>query len=106
MEILMMYVPFGTLNDAENAVQKLLDEKLIACANIIHSDSLYFWNQSLTKENEWIAVMKSDVDLTIILQDQIKLLHPYQTPAIINWKVQCNQEYYDWVKSQVINTNK
>lgn len=102
MEILMMYVPFGSIQDAENTIQKLLNKKLIACGNIVASQSLYFWQENMSNESEWIALMKSKVDLKKLLEAEITKIHPYQVPAILSWRVECNEAYFDWVSSQVI----
>lgn len=101
MEITLIYVPFPDKIAAEQAIKSLLETKLIACGNVISSESMYFWQGAMTKENEWIAIIKTTnavLDNAIL---KIKALHSYDVPAILHWQVQANDTYANWVMEQV-----
>jgi len=55
----MCYVPFPTHESAQKVVGHLLENKLIACANIVQSVSMYNWQDTFHQEDEWIAIMKT-----------------------------------------------
>ena len=101
MGLLIFYVPCPHAESAQELVSHLLSKRLIACGNIIPSNSIYFWEGSYSNENEWIAILKSVSELSDILETSIKEIHPYDTPAIVSWHANCNIEYLEWVKSQL-----
>jgi periplasmic divalent cation tolerance protein len=101
MEILLFYVPCGSKDDAENLVTKLLDMGMIACGNVIASDSLFVWDGNINKENEWVGILKTLPSMEQIVDKQIEMLHAYQTSAIIRWSARCNAAYFDWLTNMI-----
>lgn len=80
---------------------KLLDEKLIACANILPGGrSIYMWEGNVQHEEEVFVFFKSQLVLKEHLVKRLKELHSYETPAIIQLEATANTEYADWLKEQ------
>ncbi|MFZ1750403.1 MAG: divalent-cation tolerance protein CutA [Saprospiraceae bacterium] len=102
MNLLMLYIPCPTEDVAENILGSLLESKIIACGNVIQSKSMYWWNGDISREDEWIAIVKSLPDLYKVIEIHVKSIHPYDIPAILRWEVDANQEYVDWVNDQVV----
>lgn len=102
MALTIFYTPFPSKEIARDVVQVLLSEKLIACGNVISSESMYLWSGQLTSENEYIAIMKTLPEKAEKLTARITSLHPYEVPAILHWQVEANESYYKWVESVVI----
>jgi len=70
--------------EAEKIAQKLLKERLIACANIISSvTSFFFWSGKIDKAEECLMVMKSRRDLFAELAERLKGLHSYEVPEVL-----------------------
>lgn len=88
---------FGHLQQAVDCSRILLDEKLIACANITECRSIYNWKNELIDEDEVVLDVKSLVENKLKLIARIKELHSYELPAILISEVEVNEDYYNWV---------
>ncbi|HPU44273.1 MAG TPA: divalent-cation tolerance protein CutA [Dictyoglomaceae bacterium] len=93
----------GKLNDAEKIANILLEEKLIACANIIPDvKSFFYWNQEKQETGEVILLLKTDKEKFSSLVKRLKELHPYELPEIIGIPVNYGlPEYLTWIKESV-----
>ncbi|MEM6827370.1 MAG: divalent-cation tolerance protein CutA [Pseudomonadota bacterium] len=99
----LIYSPMPDADVARSVAGKLLDEKLIACANILGPmESIFVWNGKLDQSFEVGVIFKttqSKVDLAI---QRLGELHPYETPAIVGSV--CNEAHPDtleWLAQQV-----
>jgi periplasmic divalent cation tolerance protein len=101
MNITLFYTPFPSKEVAAEVIKTLLAENLIACGNVVTSDSMYMWLGQLTTENEFIAIMKTLPEKTESLTQRIASLHPYEVPAILHWQVEANEPYYNWIKTEL-----
>jgi len=101
MGITMIYTPFPSKEVASEIIHILISEKLIACGNIIPSESMYMWLGQLTSEDEYIGIMKTLPEKIESLKNRILSLHPYDVPAILSWQVDVNESYYKWIESVV-----
>jgi len=64
MAYIIVLMTAKSKEEAEKIVNTLLEERLIACANIIDSvSSLFWWQGKIEKEKEVLAIMKSGVSL-------------------------------------------
>jgi len=81
---IVVLVTTSSNEEAEKIVQCLLEEKLIACANIISPvHSLFWWQSKIDKAQEHLILMKTREDLFGKLTERIKALHSYAIPEII-----------------------
>jgi len=101
MHLTILYVPCPDSETAAKIVQILIEEKLVACGNIHMSVSMYMFKGDMTKESEWVAVMKTLDHLTFSAESKIIELHPYDIPAVIHWLAECNESYLAWMKEQL-----
>ena len=87
--------------EAEKITQRLLDEKLIACANIIGPVSSHFhWSGKTEHAEEYLIFMKSREHLFKKLAETVKALHSYEVPEILALPiVDGSKEYLDWLGS-------
>ena len=94
--------------EAENIAQHLLQERLIACANITGPvSSLFHWNDKLEKAEEHLVFMKTRKDLFEKLSETVKKLHSYEVPEIIALPiVDGSKEYLAWLDSCLAGTKK
>ncbi|HLN88514.1 MAG TPA: divalent-cation tolerance protein CutA [Candidatus Binatia bacterium] len=85
--------------EAEKIAQSLLNEKLIACANIINPvTSFFFWSGKVERAEECLMVMKSRLDLFEELSERLKSLHSYEVPEILAVPiVKGSEAYLDWM---------
>ncbi|MCA9404404.1 MAG: divalent-cation tolerance protein CutA [Candidatus Omnitrophica bacterium] len=86
-------------DEAKTIVDTLLNEKLIACANLVNPvRSLYWWEGKVNNDEEVLVVMKTRQDLFAGLEKTVKSLHSYSVPEIIALPIAAgNQDYLDWI---------
>lgn len=83
----MGWCPFPDEDSARTAAHALLDEGLIACANIVPGmTSLFIWNGEKNQVTEAGVLVKTDAALMEALVTRLSALHPYDEPAILVWR--------------------
>jgi periplasmic divalent cation tolerance protein len=87
--------------EAVKIVRALLEEKLIACANIIDPvHSFFWWQGEIEEEKEALAIMKSHESLFKKLSERVRELHSYDVPEILALPIaDGSQSYLDWMKA-------
>lgn len=101
--MIILYVTAPTLREANKISNALLDEKLIACANILKSDSVYRWKGKKVNEKEFIIHAKTTEKQFVKAEKLIKKIHSYDLPCIIKIPIKSNSEYLKWVKAELKN---
>ena len=83
---------------AEKIANALLDERLIACANLLPGvRSLYTWEGERCDEREVLVVMKTAADFEA-LRARVCALHPYAVPELLRLSVTGGHlPYVEWV---------
>lgn len=83
----LVWCPFPDIECARAISGQLLDERLIACANILGPvESHSVWQGVRTSGMETAVLFKTPADLLSALVARLGLLHPYDTPAVIGWR--------------------
>lgn len=83
----LIWCPFADEAGAAEIASRLLDEGLIACANILPPmRSLYVWGGERGEGHEVGVLFKTDATLLDRACVRLEQLHPYDTPAIIGWR--------------------
>lgn len=101
--MMLLYVPFGTEEEAMLVAATLLEEKRIACANVLPSTSIYRWEGAVKRENEVVALFKTRDDLADACEKRILELHSYDTPAIIRIVADANSAFDLWVEQETMD---
>jgi len=85
--------------EALKIVRRLLDEKLIACANIIGPvSSLFWWENKIDEAKEFLVFMKSHKRLFQRLSSRIKEIHSYDVPEVISLPIiEGLPPYLEWL---------
>lgn len=101
MSISAVYITFSDKVSATKLVERLLEERLIACANIHEVQSSYWWQGAIATEDEFVAVMKTSNDRWPSLKAKAEEWHPYDVPCIVRYEVEANLAYEEWVQKEV-----
>jgi len=98
-DVLMVFVTAGNAEEASMIGQTLVEEKLIACVNIIpRIRSIYWWKGEICKEEEHLLLMKTRSSLFPSLKDRVRELHSYEVPEITAIPIAHGlPEYLEWV---------
>ena len=97
MKLCIVYSTFPDMNSAKSACKSLLDKKLVACCNMVSSNSFYFWNGNLENSDEIICLFKTKLQNWKAVKSQIEKVHPYDVPCILKFEVDSNEKYFKWV---------
>jgi periplasmic divalent cation tolerance protein len=82
----LVWCPFPDSDSARDIAGQLLDENLIACANILGPvESHFVWEGARSIGTETAVLFKTTDDLLSAVVTRLGVLHPYDTPAIIGW---------------------
>ncbi|MCL1966073.1 MAG: divalent-cation tolerance protein CutA [Candidatus Bathyarchaeota archaeon] len=100
-EFVMVYVSASSRVEAERIARVLLDERLVACVNIVDSVfSLFHWEGRVDSAEECLLIMKSRVDLFATLEERVRTLHSYDVPEIVAVPIiLVSAKYFDWINS-------
>lgn len=83
---------------AATLADTLLDEGLIACANLIGPfESRYRWRGAIETGQEMLLLMKTRRDLTSRLRARIVELHEYEVPEVLEIAADGLPAYLQWV---------
>ena len=86
-EAALIWCPFPDEDAAARVSKALLDEGLIACANLLPAmRSLYQWRGERGVERECGALLKTRGDKLNVALARLVELHPYETPAAVGWR--------------------
>lgn len=97
---MLFYSPFPSVEAAEKAARALLEQKLVACCNILPAGaSLYWWEGAITRATECILLAKTVPALATKASETLAALHPYTCPAILTLPADANAPYAAWVKA-------
>jgi len=96
---IMVYVTTSNKVEAEKIAQTLLQERLIACANIVGPVSSHFhWKGKVDSQEEFLMILKSRADLFGVLESRVRALHSYEVPEVIAVPiVDGSKGYLDWM---------
>ena len=96
-----MYVVISTCTakESDSLVNSLLNEHLIACANVMKGiQSHYWWEGNINHDEETFLWMETSDDMVEALTKRIQELHSYTVPKVLSFKVDhVNQNFLDWV---------
>ncbi|MBW2733311.1 MAG: divalent-cation tolerance protein CutA [Deltaproteobacteria bacterium] len=79
--------------------RQLVEEKLVACANIIEQvRSIYRWKGKICDEPEALLVLKTRRELFEAMRQRVVELHPYDVPEVIALPmVAAHMPYAAWI---------
>ena len=87
MSAALVWCPFPDTDSARAAADALLDDALIACANILGAiESRFVWEGARATGSEVGVLFKTTPERLEDVIERLGTLHPYDTPAIIGWQ--------------------
>jgi periplasmic divalent cation tolerance protein len=106
MKTVQHIVIFVTAKDkveAQKIAAKLLEAKLIACANILEGvKSMFWWQGKIDEAAETLLVLKTRRALFKKIVAEVKVLHSYETPEVIALPIlEGSADYLKWIDTSV-----
>ena len=100
-EMLIVFTTFANAEDAARVVRVLVEERLIACGNLLPgARSLYRWEGKVQDQSEVVVLMKTRKQDWTALISRLHELHPYETPECIAVRIAAGApRYMAWLES-------
>lgn len=98
---LFVYITCASPDEADRIGRALLDERLVACVNILPSPvrSLYLWKGQREEAEETVLVAKTMEDRFAALNRAVRRLHSYETPCVVALPLAAGDpDYLAWVE--------
>lgn len=97
----MAYITCPNKKEALKIAHAIIEEKLVACANIIDSvTSVYEWEGKIQQESEVILIAKTKNELFDQVKSRIEKIHSYDCPCIVRLPIDGGTEaFINWIKS-------
>ena len=103
VEFALFYTTFPDAETAQRVSQILLEEKLVACTNLLPAmQSQYWWEGKIERSQECVLILKSQSSLHNRLEKRFLELHPFDTPCFLKINVSDgNIKYLNWLKDSL-----
>jgi len=62
--------------------ERLVDERLAACVNVVDCSSIYRWDDAVHEDEESILLAKTTTDRYTALTERLAAWHPHEVPCI------------------------
>ena len=100
---LLVFVTFPDVDTGRLIVRKLVEERLIACGNLIPGvESIYTWKGAIETSSEAIGILKTEQSCYEALQARVHELHPYEVPECIAVPIGAGlPPYLRWIAESV-----
>jgi periplasmic divalent cation tolerance protein len=97
---IVIFVTAKDKSEADVIARRLLEKKLIACANIVSSvHSMFWWQGKIDSCDEALIVMKAMKKNFAKITKEIHAVHSYETPEIIAMPIIAgDKKYLSWLK--------
>lgn len=80
------------------AHEMIMNAKLCACVSYTKVRSLYWWENKLNDEEEFIALFKTTKKKARELRNRLEKQHPYDVPEILEIDIdKASRPYLDWL---------
>lgn len=102
MSAVLLYITTGDRDEAARIAATLVEERLIACGNVIDGmESIYWWQGRIERAKEAILIAKTDGRNVDLVTARIIELHSYDTPCVVALPIEGgNPEYLAWIENE------
>jgi len=86
--------------DAEQLGRTLVEERLVACVNVLPAmQSIYRWQGAVEQASERQLIMKTAGDRLEALKARLAALHPYEVPELLVLPIaDGGASYLEWLR--------
>lgn len=105
MEAILVITNLPDRESARNLAEKLVDERLAACVNLLAPcESVYRWQGRIENAQEVPLLIKTLKAHYGKVEKTIRQCHPYELPEIIAVPITAGlPAYLDWLGAETIN---
>ncbi|TKB11125.1 divalent-cation tolerance protein CutA [Desulforhopalus sp. IMCC35007] len=101
--IIAIHTTLANIDDARKIAMILMDQKLIACAQISSPmESIYRWQDKLETAIEYTLTVKTTEDAAQQVIAVIENNHPYDVPEVVGQRLTFSaKNYQQWLEAEV-----
>lgn len=100
---IVLLITTATAEEAQRISRVLLEQKKVACVNIVpRVNSLFWWQGKLDSAEESLLIVKTKASLLSEIVSLVKEIHSYDIPELIALPIiGGNQDYLEWIQKEV-----
>lgn len=107
----LLYVTCASEDEAIKIGETLVEERLVACANVLgRMTSIYRWEGKTQRDTEVALILKTRSELVGNATARVKALHSYTVPCVAAVSISGgNADFLNWVEletAQIAALNK
>jgi periplasmic divalent cation tolerance protein len=97
----MLYMTAPDRRTALRIAERLVRDRLVACANVWEARSVYRWRGKVVRAGEAVAVMKTSDRRVAGAIRAARKLHPDRVPCLVAYRMATGlPEYLRWVSAE------
>jgi periplasmic divalent cation tolerance protein len=79
--------------------EKVIEDRLAACVTLsAATQSVYWWQGKISREPEYLLIIKTKLNNFSRLEEKIGQIHPYEVPEIIALPILTgSKKYLEWI---------
>jgi len=103
MKYCLMITTLPSKEEGAALLDRLLQEKLVACGNLISSmESRYWWQGKIEVSQETLLLLKTEFSRTEEVMQMISKNHSYEIPEILTLPIEKgNSAYLKWISESL-----
>ena len=103
MNCILIYTTFPSCDRAEAAAQSLLEEQLVAGANLWPLSSRFRWQSAIERRDEYAVLFQAERRFYKRIEARLKQLHPDKVPQIVMWRIKDGFEpFLKWIMDETV----
>ena len=97
----MIEVAFDQRKEVEEAINTLLEKRLVSGCQVVESSSKWRWKGKLESSREYLLFMKTRESLVDAIYSIIKKIHSYECFEFAIFSMTSNyKDYLNWIKEE------
>ena len=99
----VLFITTATAEEAQRISNALLEQRKVACVNIVpRVSSSFWWQGKLDSAQESLLIIKTKASLLSEIVKLVREIHSYDIPEIIALPIiGGNQDYLEWINKEV-----
>ncbi|MCW9033928.1 MAG: divalent-cation tolerance protein CutA [Rhodospirillales bacterium] len=104
----LIYITASSKAEAEMIAKTLVEERLVACANVYEGvTSFYWWQGKIEQDQECSIICKSKESLCDSITQRVKEIHSADCPCVVFLPIEGgNKDFLKWINQETAKPTK
>jgi periplasmic divalent cation tolerance protein len=101
-DVSIIYITTKNTEEAERIGSVLVEERIVACVNIVEKIiSRYWWEGKTVRDEESLLIAKTKRTLVPAVIERVKSIHSYTCPCIVALPIEDgNGDFLSWIRNE------